>query len=56
MLTVSKSKWEGGVITTTEYLAEVTELALAEERRATHNTLLEYQNHLLANLYGISHS
>ncbi|MBK8503880.1 MAG: TolC family protein [Saprospiraceae bacterium] len=54
ILTVSKSKWEGGVITTTEYLAEVTELALAEERRATHSILLEYQNNLLANLYGIS--
>jgi outer membrane protein TolC len=54
ILTVSKSKWEGGVITTSEYLAEVTELALAEERRATHSTLIEYQNHLLVNLYGIS--
>jgi outer membrane protein TolC len=54
MLQISHSKWEGGEITTTEYLMEVTELALAEERRATHNILLEYQHILLVNLYGIN--
>ncbi len=53
MLEVSRSQWEGGVITTTEYLGEVTELSLAGERRKTHQLMLIREEARLLNLYGV---
>lgn len=53
MQSISRSKWEGGIITTTTYLAEVTELSLAEERKQTHQIALIRAEALLLNLYGV---
>ncbi len=53
MQSVSRSKWEGGLITTIAYLAEVTELSLAEERKQTHEITLIRAEALLMNLYGL---
>lgn len=52
MQSISRSKWEGGIITTTAYLAEITELSLAEERKQTHQITLMRAEALLLNLYG----
>lgn len=53
MQAVSEAKWKSGVITTTEYLSEVTELNVAQERLATHQTMLAKVEALLKNLYAI---
>jgi outer membrane protein TolC len=53
MLEVSRSQWEGGIITTTEYLGEVTELSLAGERKKTHQIMLIREEARLLNLYGV---
>lgn len=52
MLEVSMAQHEGGTITTTDYLNEIQELSLAEERRVIHDVLLQREKALLLNLYG----
>lgn len=51
---ISEAKWKSGVITTIEYLAEITEMGLAEERLATHQTLMAKNKALLMNLYAMN--
>lgn len=52
MKNINESKWNGGVITTVEYLNAVTELNIAQERLATHENVLAKMQALLGNLYG----
>ena len=51
MQVVSEAKWKAGVITTTEYLGETTELNVARERLTNHQTMLAKMQALLSNLY-----
>lgn len=52
ILEVSTAQHEGGTITTTDYLNEIHELSLAEERHAIHLVMLEREKAMLLNLYG----
>lgn len=48
---ISDAKWKAGIITTTEYLATVTDLNIAQERLASHENILTKMQALLTNLY-----
>ena len=54
MAEVAASQRNAGTLSTTDYLDEITELSLAEERRITHEVLLQRERMFLENLYGIS--
>jgi hypothetical protein len=53
MLEIAKARHEAGTITVTDYLDELTELSLAEERKITHEIMLQREQALLEQLYGI---
>ncbi len=54
MVELAGLQQNAGILSTTDYLDEITELSLAEERRATHEVLLQRERVLLKNLYGLS--
>ncbi len=50
---VSKAKWEGGIITTSQYLDDVTAFSLVYQQKLSHEILLQKEISLLRNLSGL---
>ena len=52
MLTTAKAQWEGGTLSTIQYLNHLTDLSLARVKLSTHQIMLDRAYSLLANLSG----